>query len=150
LIKVKSGFLLFAGIAMLVWLVRAAARQPEDAMDNEYIPPHGANDPPGGEAAAPLAGEAAAPLDAAAVVEQVRELLFGDHRRATESALKTLEDRLAALTATIEARFADLERRLAESRSETEHVRDAHVESIGAAISELGERIKSLIAKPPA
>jgi len=111
-------------------------------MDNEYTPPQGANPEPN--------GEAAVPLDAAAVVEQVRELLFGDQRRATETALKSLEDRLAALTATVEARLADMERRLSESRSEADSARDSHVESIGAAISELGERIKSLIAKPPA
>jgi hypothetical protein len=116
-------------------------------MDNEFMPPH--SDHPEGEPLAPQSPEAAAPLDAAAVIEQVRELLFGDHRRATEGSLKGLEDKLAALTATIEARFADLERRLSESRAEADHTRDGHVEAIGAAFAELGERLKGLIGKPP-
>jgi hypothetical protein len=106
-------------------------------MDNEFI------QPPPAEAEV-----AAAPLDAAAVVEQVRELLFGEHRRATEGSLKALEDRLAALTATLEARFADLEHRLSESRAEADHAREGHIEAIGAALSDLGDRIKTLIAKP--
>ena len=116
-------------------------------MDNEFMPPH--SDHPEGEQAAPAGPEAAAPLDAAAVVEQVRELLFGDHRRATEGSLKSLEDKLAALTATIEARFADLERRLSETRAEADHAHEGKVEAIGAAFAELGERIKGLIARPP-
>lgn len=115
-------------------------------MDNEFMPPPAEHTE--GEPAAPANGETAQPLDAAAVVEQVRELLFGDHRRATEGSLKSLEDRLAALTATIEARFADLERRLSESRNEADHARDGRVEAVGAALVELGDRIKSLIARP--
>jgi hypothetical protein len=112
-------------------------------MDNEHF------DPQGG-APEPTAAEAAAPLDAAAVIDQVRELLFGDQRRAAEAALKGVEDRLAALTATVEARFADLERRLAETRHEADHAHEGHIEAIGVALGELGERIKGLIAKPPA
>ena len=115
-------------------------------MDNEFMPPH--SDHPEGEAIAPQSPEATAPLDAAAVIEQVRELLFGDHRRATDGSIKSLEDKLAALTATIEARFADLERRLSESRAEADHARDGQVEAIGAAFAELGERIKTMIVKP--
>ena len=116
-------------------------------MDNEFMPPH--SDHPEGEPMASPNPEATTPIDAAAVVEQVRELLFGDHRRATEGSLKSLEDKLAALTATIEARFADLERRLSENRAEADQAREGNVESIGAAFAELGERIKGLIAKPP-
>jgi hypothetical protein len=110
-------------------------------MDSEYIPPQGA-------APEPPVGEAAVPLDAAAVVEQVRELLFGDHRRAAEASVKSLEDRLAALTATVEARFADFERRLAEARDAADHASAGHIEAIGGALHELGDRIKGLIAKP--
>jgi hypothetical protein len=107
-------------------------------MDNDYFqaPPEQV------EAEAP-----AAALDPAAVVEQVRELLFGEHRRATESALKSLEDRFAALTATVEARMADLERRLTESRNEADAARDGHVEAIGTALHELGDRLKGLISR---
>ena len=113
-------------------------------MDNEHMPPHEHGE---GERAA--TGDNAAPLDAAAVIEQVRELLFGDHRRSTEGSLKGLEDRVAALTATIEARFADLERRLHEMKAETDHARDSHVDAIGSALSEIGDRIKGLTSKPP-
>jgi hypothetical protein len=146
-IKVKNGFLFFAGIAMLVWLARARAHKPEVEMDNEPMPPHSA--PPESDAAQANA-ESAAPLDAGAVVEQVRELLFGDQRRTTEAALKGLEDKLAALTATVEARFADLERRLAESRNEADQAREGHVEAIGSALTDLGEKLKGLIGKPSA
>lgn len=118
-------------------------------MDNENTPPHSEHAEGNSTHAPATNGDAAAP-DAAAVIEQVRELLFGEHRRATEGALKGLEDRLAALTATIEARFADMERRLHEARSETDQSRDHHVEAIGAALTELGERLKSLVAKPSA
>jgi len=93
--------------------------------------------------------EAAAP-DANAVVEQVRELLFGDHRRASDAALKSLEDRLAALAATLEARFGDLERRLAEMKSESDSARGHHADALGASLVELGEKIRSLSSLKPA
>jgi hypothetical protein len=94
--------------------------------------------------------EAATGSDPASVIVQVRELLFGDHRRATEGSLKGLDEKLAALTATVEARFADLERRLDEARAQTDHARESGVEAIGAAIAELGDKIKGLVAKPMA
>ena len=94
--------------------------------------------------------EAAAGADPASVIVQVRELLFGDHRRSTEGSLKGLEEKLAALTATVEARFADLERRLVEAKAQTDHARESGVEAIGAAIAELGDKIKGLAAKPMA
>ena len=122
-------------------------RQPEVAMDNEFSPPY--ENGQGETHASQPAPEAAAPLDAAAVIEQVRELLFGDHRRATEGAMKGLEDRLAALTATLEARFSDFERRLHEVKSEAAQAHVSGVEGIGAAIAELGDRIKGLIPRSP-
>ena len=64
--------------------------------------------------------------------------------------MKGLEDRLAALTATLEARFSDFERRLHEVKSEASQAHVSGVEGIGAAIAELGDRIKSLIPRPPA
>jgi hypothetical protein len=97
----------------------------------------------------PAEPEAALP-DANAVVEQVRELLFGDHRRANDAAVKSLEDRLAAVTATLEARFADLERRLGELKSEQDQARGTHAETLGAALVELGAKIRSLAATPEA
>jgi hypothetical protein len=91
--------------------------------------------------------EAALP-DANAVIEQVRELLFGDQRRANESALKSLDDRLAAMTATLEARFADFERRLGDLKNEQDHARGTHADTLGAALVELGSKIRSLAAAP--
>ena len=96
--------------------------------------------------------EAALP-DANAVVEQVRELLFGDHRRASEAALKSLDDRMAALTATLEARFADLERRLGDLKNEQDRARGAHADAMGAALMELGQKFRAAAAPaeaPPA
>ena len=117
-------------------------------MDNEYTPPHEHSE--GEHAAIPANGDNVPPVDPAAVIEQVRELLFGDHRRNTEGALKGLEDKIAALTATLEARFADLERRLHEVKAETDQSRDTHVMAIGSALAEIGDRIKGIVAKPPA
>ena len=96
----------------------------------------------------PSVADTAASADAATVIEQVRELLFGDHRRTTEGSVKGIEDRIAALTATMEARFADIERRLHEMKTETDHARESGVTAIGAAISELGDKIKGFAAKP--
>ena len=118
-------------------------------MDNEFPhqePQHDESSP-ASAAAPPSSTENAAAVDPASVIEQVRELLFGDHRRSTEGSLKGLEDRIAALTATVEARFADLERRLVETKAETDHARDSGVEAIGAAIAELGDKIKGLTVK---
>jgi hypothetical protein len=95
----------------------------------------------------PNESEAASP-DPNAVIEQVRELLFGEHRRASEAGMKSLEDRLAALTATLEARFGDLERRIEELKAETDHARGHHAEALGASLMELGERIRALATKP--
>ena len=92
--------------------------------------------------------EPEAALDANAVVEQVRELLFGDQRRANEAALKSLEDRFAAHTATLEARFADFERRLGELKTEEDAARGTHADTLGAALVELGTKIRSLAAAP--
>ena len=90
----------------------------------------------------------AATADPNAVIEQVRELLFGEHRRASEAAIKSLEDRIAALTATLEARFGDLQRRLDEMKSETDKAQGHHAEALGASLVEIGERIRAM-ANPP-
>ena len=94
------------------------------------------------------ATENGASIEAASVIEQVRELLFGDQRRTTEGSLKGIEDRIAALIATMEARFADIERRLHDLKSETDTAREQSVDAIGAAIADLGDKIKGFHAKP--
>ncbi len=121
-------------------------------MNNEFTDPnfgHGNNSTHSGGSPSSIA-EAAANGDPSAVILQVRELLFGDHRRSTEGSLKGLEDKLAALTATVEARFSDLERRLVEAKAQTDHDRASGIDAIGAAIVELGDKIKGLASKPMA
>jgi hypothetical protein len=86
--------------------------------------------------------------DPNAVIEQVRELLFGENRRATEAAMKSLEDRIAALTATLEARFGDLHRQIEELKSQTDHANGHHAEALGASLVELGEKIRAMATKP--
>jgi hypothetical protein len=122
----------------------------EVVMNNEFTEPNFGQGNGSAKTAASASTIAEPATDPASVIEQVRELLFGDHRRATEGSLKGLEEKLAALTATVEARFADLERRLDEARAQTDHARESGVEAIGAAIAELGDKIKGLVAKPMA
>jgi hypothetical protein len=123
----------------------------EVVMNNEFTDQNCGHANGANTAASPSTiAEAATGSDPASVIVQVRELLFGDHRRATEGSLKGLEEKLAALTATVEARFADLERRLAEAKAQTDNARESGVEAIGAAIAELGDKIKGLVAKPMA
>ena len=81
------------------------------------------------------------------VIEQVRELLFGETKRTTEQGLKTIEDKLAALTATMEARFSELETRLTELRSDSEHAQESAIDGIGEAIAHLGANIREMSAK---
>lgn len=92
----------------------------------------------------------AAAADPNAVIEQVRELLFGEHRRASEAAMKSLEDRFVALTATMEARLGDLQRQLEELKSTTDHAAGHHAEALGASLVELGEKIRALATRPSA
>jgi hypothetical protein len=124
----------------------APAANTEVAMDKDF-PYSNAGRGPGSPIANALIENGAA-AEAASVIEQVRELLFGDHRRTTEGSVKGLEDRIAALTATMEARFSDLERRLTELKAETDAAREDSVEAIGAAIADLGDKIKGFHAKP--
>jgi hypothetical protein len=122
------------------------AANTEVAMDKDTSYSNSGRGPGSATTSSPLENGAAA--EAASVIEQVRELLFGDQRRTTEGSLKGLEDRVAALTATMEARFADIERRLQELKSETDTAREESVDAIGAAIADLGSKIKGLHPKP--
>ena len=79
-VKVKRGFLSFDKFAMLVSRSRGAAQR--SRWTTSICRRTGRAE---GEAS-PNADPAA--LDAAAVIEQVRELLFGEHRRATETVVE--------------------------------------------------------------
>ncbi len=80
----------------------------------------------------------------ASVLEQVRELLFGEAHRTTAQTLRTLEDKIAAMTATMEARFSELEKRLQDARDEIQHGHSASIDEIGGAIAELGAKIREV------
>ncbi len=82
--------------------------------------------------------------NSAGVIEQVRELLFGEAKRTTEQGLKALEDRLEALSATMNARFAEIESRMAANQSEAEHSQAGAIDDIGAAIAQLGANIRNM------
>ena len=141
MIKVKNGFLFFAGIAMLVWLARAGARRPEVEMDNEPMPPHSA--PPESEAAQ-ANPESAAPLDAGAVVEQVRELLFGEKQRSNEQQHRDIEASIESLRRDMLERFAMLESRVADLDREVEARHASTIDGIGLALADLGAHVRKL------
>ncbi len=78
------------------------------------------------------------------VIDQVRELLFGETKRTTEQGLKALEERLEALTATMEARFSEVESRMAQAQSDAERSQASAIDDIGAAIAQLGANIRNM------
>lgn len=105
------------------------------------------------EKAQPAADNAAKQIAAAAngagateagVIDQVRELLFGETKRTTEQNLKALEDKVDALTAHMNARFSELESQLAEARRDGENAQAAAIDDIGAAIAQLGANIRNM------
>jgi hypothetical protein len=89
-----------------------------------------------------LVGNGAA--NQAGVIDQVRELLFGETKRTTEQGLKALEERLEALTATMEARFSEMESRMAQAQSDAERSQASAIDDIGAAIAQLGASIRNM------
>jgi predicted metal-dependent TIM-barrel fold hydrolase len=82
--------------------------------------------------------------DPAGVIDQVRELLFGEAKRSTEHGLGALEARIGALTATMEERFSEVESRLAELARDTERAQATAIDEIGSAISQLGATIRNM------
>ena len=80
----------------------------------------------------------------AGVIDQVRELLFGETKRTTEQNLKALEDKVDALTAHMNARFSELESQLAEAKREAERSQASAIDDIGAAIAQLGANIRNM------
>jgi len=103
----------------------------------------------------PFSGAAAKQLvetsnsaESAGVIDQVRELLFGETKRSTEKDLAALDAKLEAkveaLTATMNARFSELETRVAEVQSEAERARAKAVDDIGAAVARLGADIRAM------
>ncbi len=86
-------------------------------------------------------------------IDQVRELLFGADKRATDTRLADLdakmEKALAELRADMTARFVELENRLEATRADLETSRLSSIDDIGAAIANLGASVRNLGAAKP-
>ena len=84
----------------------------------------------------------------AGVIDQVRELLFGETQRSTAKDLAALdaklEARLEALTATMNARFSEIETLVANVQSDAERAQAKAIDDIGAAISRLGADVRAM------
>jgi hypothetical protein len=80
----------------------------------------------------------------AGVIDQVRELLFGETKRTTEQGIKALEDKLDALAATMHARFSEMETRASEAQRDAENSQASAIDDIGSAIAQLGASIRNM------
>ena len=80
--------------------------------------------------------------DPARTIEQVRELLFGETKRASEASLNALDAKvdaqIDALTAAMNAR------RLADLAREAERAQATAIDDIGSAIAHLGASIRNM------
>ena len=77
-------------------------------------------------------------------IDQVRDLLFGDTRRATDHRLEDVNTKVEALAAELRARFDKLESALAALTRDTESRRLHGIDQIGGALADLGAHIKKL------
>ena len=83
-------------------------------------------------------------LNGAGAIDQVRELLFGETRRTTESRLDDIDRKIETLRDDLASRFASLEARLADQGRNTDAKHNQSIDNIGQAIAELGATIKAL------
>jgi hypothetical protein len=95
------------------------------------------------KAAAKVEPEASG-LNGAGTIDQVRELLFGETKRSTETRLDDIDRKIELLRDDLAARFASLEARLADQGRDTDTKHNQSIDNIGQAIAELGATIKSL------
>jgi len=82
--------------------------------------------------------------DPAGVINQVRELLFGETKRASEASLNTLDAKVDALAASMRERFAEVEGRMADLARDTERAQASAIDEIGSAIAQLGASIRNM------
>ena len=86
--------------------------------------------------------------DPARTIEQVRELLFGETKRSSEASLNTLDAKVdakfEALAEAMNARFSEVETRLADLARETERAQASAIDDIGSAIAQLGASIRNM------
>lgn len=93
-----------------------------------------------------VAQDLAAPANgnSAGVIDQVRELLFGETKRSTDQELKALDAKLDALTATMHARFSEVEALVAKVQDDAQRAQAGAIDDIGSAISQLGASIRAM------
>lgn len=100
-----------------------------------------------------VASDQAQPGEADTIL-QVRELLFGADKRATDNRLADLDAKLeksiAELRADTMQKFSELESRVAALAQDVEQKRLTSIDDIGAAISGLGATIRNLGASAKA
>lgn len=81
-------------------------------------------------------------------INQVRELLFGADKRATDTRFGQIDDKLEKLIAELRgdlaAKFADLENRIETLARDVEQRRLTSVDDIGAAIANLGAAVRNM------
>ena len=81
-------------------------------------------------------------------INQVRELLFGADKRATDTRLVQLDDKFERvvqdLRADLAAKFADLENRIETLACDVETRRLNSIDDIGAAIANLGASVRNM------
>jgi hypothetical protein len=77
-------------------------------------------------------------------MEQVRELLFGEHQRQSEARLAMLEARIRELELSLLRRLEALEGRMEQVASRVEADQRATLDELGRGISDLGERVRRL------
>lgn len=101
------------------------------------------------KAAAKVADDVSVLNGAAGAIDQVRELLFGENKRATESRLDDIERKIEQLRDDMNARFASLEAKLADQGRDTDTRHAASIDAIGQAIANLGASVRGMANGKP-
>ena len=77
-------------------------------------------------------------------MDQVRELLFGEYQRQSESRLALLEARIRELELSVLRRLDALEGRVEQVASRLDAEQRATLDELGRGIADLGERVRRL------
>jgi hypothetical protein len=87
------------------------------------------------------------PPGGADTMEQVRELLFGATKRATDQAIRDLDCKIEGVREELLARLAELESRVLDLGRDTERNHSAAIDAIGGAIAQLGATVQNMSAR---
>jgi cell division protein FtsB len=91
-----------------------------------------------------MAGGAAEPRSADVEMDQIRELLVGEHQRHSGARMDRLEARMKELEEDVARRFDALAARIESLGQETVAGRRAAFEELSRSVMELGERVRNL------